>query len=121
MKPEIIINEEQLRSLMALRPKSQDVAAFFKCSIDTLERYLRKNFNMTFAEFREENTAGTRFSLSRTAIEKALAGDNVMLIFCLKNFCGWSNEPVKEVEEPENKYKQMSTVELIKLVKDKVS
>ena len=34
----------------------------------------------------------TRLSIVRKAIDKAEKGDNVMLIFCLKNLCGWKDK-----------------------------
>jgi len=88
-------NEEKCKQLAALcrmKPTAMDCAAFFDCSQDTIEKYLRKHHDSTFAEFREKNMVHTRFSLIRKAIHKAENGDNVMLIFCLKNLCGWSDK-----------------------------
>lgn len=117
---EIPIDEHQLRSLMRLKPREQDVAAFFKCSVDTIQRHIKRRWSMTFSEFRDECMIDIKQRLVVTATEKALAGDNVMLIFCLKNLCGWADKPEKEQEDTENKYRTMSTAELIKLVKEKV-
>jgi hypothetical protein len=61
----------------------------------------------------------TRFDLIRTAIDKAKKGDNVMLIFCLKNLCGWRDK-LPEEEQQQDPYAKMSTQELIVLVKEKL-
>lgn len=104
-KPEFFDEEKdkQLRALCRMKPTGEDCAAFLGCSLDTIERYLRKKYNKTFAEFRNENMVHTRFSLIRKAIQKAENGDNVMLIFCLKNLCGWSDK--QEVESTNTEIK----------------
>ena len=93
----IDIDLVQLKALMRLKPTQKDTAAFFECSEDTIERIIKKNYNATFAEFRYQNMVHTRFSLIRKAISKAEAGDNIMLIFCLKNLCGWADKTENQV------------------------
>jgi hypothetical protein len=88
-RPKKEINLEQLKALMRLKPTQKDTAAFFECSEDTIDNVIKKNFKCTFSEFRDQNMVHTRFSLIRKAIQKAENGDNCMLIFCLKNLCGW--------------------------------
>jgi dihydroxyacetone kinase DhaKLM complex PTS-EIIA-like component DhaM len=97
-EPRKQINFEQLKALMRLKPTQKDTAAFFECSEDTIERIIRKTCDLTFAEFREQNMVHTRFSLIRKAIQKAENGDNVMLIFCLKNLCGWKDKWEQDVD-----------------------
>lgn len=92
-RPLLKIDDTQLTALMRLKPSLADTAAFFSCSEDTIERYLRRTHKVGFADFREQNMVHTRFSLVRKALEKAQAGDNVMLIFALKNLCGWQDKP----------------------------
>lgn len=91
-RPRKEIDEIQLKALCRLKPRIEDVAAFFGCSHDTIERRVRELGYDTFASFREQNMVHTRFSLVRKAISKAESGDNVMLIFCLKNLCEWSDK-----------------------------
>lgn len=91
-RPEIIFDDKQLRNILKLKPRLKDVANFFECSEDTIERRIREKYNCTFAEFRDQNAIHTRFDLIKKAIEKAERGDNVMLIFCLKNLCGWRDK-----------------------------
>jgi hypothetical protein len=79
-----------------MKPTTADVAAFFDCSEDTIERHIKKTYRKSFAAFRGENMVHTRFSLIRTALAKAENGDNTMLIFCLKNLCGWKDKPESE-------------------------
>ena len=61
----------------------------------------------------------TRFMLIRTAIQKAEKGDNVMLIFCIKNLCNWRDK-LPDEQFDEDKFKAMSTQDLIVFVKDKL-
>ena len=116
----VIIDPEQLAAFMRMKPSLADTAAFFKCGETSIAEYIRANFNLTFREFRDQNMVHTRHDLIRTALSKAKQGDNIMLIFCLKNLCGWSDKPEKEQDDTD-KYKTMSTAELLKLVKEKTA
>lgn len=94
------IDDVKLKALCRLKPSIADAAAFFECAEKTIERYIREKYSQTFAEFRELHMVHTRLSIVRKAIDKAEKGDNVMLIFCLKNLCGWKdrwdNSPTEE-------------------------
>lgn len=96
----IKIDETQLKALCRMKPTLKDCAAFFNCSEDTIDRACKKFGSKTFADFRDKNMVHTRFNLVRTAIKKAENGDNTMLIFCLKNLCGWTDK--QEIESNEN-------------------
>lgn len=96
-RPKKEIPHAQLKAFMRLKPSLQDTANFFECSVDTIERFIRREFKASFADFREQNMVHTRFSLIRKAIQKGEGGDNVMLIFCLKNLCGWKDRYDQEV------------------------
>lgn len=116
--PKIVkINPDQLRSLLRMKPTLEDTAAFFDCSPDTIELYIKKNYDCTFTEFRRQNMVHTRHSLIRTAIQKAEDGDNEMLKFTIKNLAGWRDRPKDEEDEANDKFKNMSDVELRNFVK----
>jgi len=91
-RPKKEIDFDQLESLMRLNPTLKDTAAFFKCDEDTICNHIKKATGLRFSEFREQNMVHTRLKLIRTATRKAENGDNVMLIFCLKNLCGWKDK-----------------------------
>lgn len=82
----------QLKNLMRLMPTLEDTAAYFECGTTTIEDTIKKEWGVTFREFRDKHMVHTRLGLQRKAIEKANAGDNTMLIFSLKNLCGWSDK-----------------------------
>lgn len=113
------IEEAKLKALMRLKPTLEDTAAFFECSPRTIEQYIRDNFDLTFRDFRDQNMVHTRFALIRTAIQKAEKGDNTMLIFCLKNLCGWKDK-YDEPEKIVNTYINLSDEDLDKKIKDKL-
>jgi hypothetical protein len=106
----------QLKAFLRLKPTLEDCAAFFACHSDTVVNFIKREFNMGFSEFREQNAVHTRFNLIRKAISKAEHGDNVMLIFCLKNLCNWRNDPRDEIVETIN----LPLSELITLAKAKI-
>ena len=90
--PTNIIDKEQLEAYMRMKPSLSDTAAWFKCAERTIERYIREHYNLTFVEFREQNMVHSRHALVREAMKQALGGNTAMLIFCLKNMCGWSDK-----------------------------
>lgn len=90
-RPKKEIPEAQLRGIMRLHPTIKDCASFFECSEDTIENVIKRDYGVNFSVFREQNMVHTRFALIRKAIQKATAGDNVMLIFVLKNLCQWKD------------------------------
>jgi hypothetical protein len=95
-RPPIDIDMDQLAALCRMKPTLEDCAAFFKCSTDTIERRIREATELTFADFREQSLVHTRFDLIRKAIKKAEHSDT-MHIFCLKNFCGFSDNNKIEI------------------------
>ena len=91
-RPRKEINEAQLRALCRMKPTKADCAAFFECSEDTIENRVKELGYPTFSVFREQNMVHTRFNLIRKAISMGESGNVPMLIFSLKNLCGWSDK-----------------------------
>jgi AraC-like DNA-binding protein len=89
-RPPVELDMEQLAALMRFRPTREDAAAFFGVSADTVERRIKADTGLTFLQFREQKMVHTRISLVRNALKRAETSD-AMLIFCLKNLCGWSD------------------------------
>jgi hypothetical protein len=55
--------------------------------------------------YREKRKDSLKIQLKNKAVTMALNGNVSMLIFCLKNLCGWSDnvQPVPEPEEAKNR------------------
>lgn len=83
------ISSQALVALMRMKPSLRDTAAFFSVSEDTIERYIAREYEMSFAEFREAHMVECRHELIRKAYNMALSGDRAMLALCLKHMCGW--------------------------------
>jgi hypothetical protein len=57
----------------------------------TLDRLIKDRTGNTFEALRNKRTDGTRLKLIQNAIAMANNRDRTMLIFCLKNLCGWGD------------------------------
>lgn len=92
-RPPVEIDIPKLKGLLRLKPTLADTAAFFEVSERSIERFIDKNFHCTFVEFRDQNMVHTRLNLIRKAISEATKDkpNTAMLIFCLKNLCGWKD------------------------------
>lgn len=87
------IEERQLRALLQMNPSLAECARFFNCSESTIEKHIRRDFNVTFSELRAQCLIHTRHELVRRALKKAMEDeDGKLLIFCLKNLAGWSDK-----------------------------
>ena len=98
------ISNQRIKALMRLKPSLKDTAAFFECSQDTIQDYIRENFDLTFSEFREQNAVHSRLELQRNAMRMANEGNVPMMIFCLKNLCGWKDKWETTIENLDLNY-----------------
>lgn len=87
-----VLDKDNLQDLMNFYPRLQDVAAFFRCSQDKIEIYIRDNYDMTFREFKEAYSTDVRLSIVQKALELVNKGNTAMVIFCLKNMLGWTDK-----------------------------
>jgi len=68
------------------------VAGYCEVSEDVIEDRVSREKGLTFRAYRDQKMAGIRLKLIQKAMSKAFDGDNCMLIFCLKNQCGWADK-----------------------------
>lgn len=106
---EKVIDWDMLDAVLPFKPTIYYCAELFDCHPDTLQNHIKKTFNMTFKEYRDRKMDKIRLQLQQKAINKALEGrgDNVMLIFCLKNLCGWSDKPEVPGDDEEEAYPEV--------------
>lgn len=99
-RPVKSIANDQLTALMRMKPSLKDTAAFFGVSEDTIERHISREFEVSFAEFREAHMVECRHELIRKAYSMALGGDRAMLALCLKHMCGWLDKSETAGRDP---------------------
>jgi len=87
------VSHEQLKALCRMKPTKKDCAAFFEVSEDTIDRRCQEYEGIPFAAFRDKYMVHTRMDLIRKALKQAEKSPAIM-IFCLKNLCGWSDKNV---------------------------
>lgn len=76
-RPKIEINEEQLRKLAMMGCTSKEMAAFFNCSVDTLERRFADIINLG----REEGKSSVR----RMLWKHGELGNTIALKYLIRN------------------------------------
>ena len=91
-RPKIPIDWEKADMALSLGASLSIVAGYLDVKEKTLEERIRKKFGFGFRELRDRKMSSTRLKLIQKALSKAFDGDNTMLIFCLKNLCGWADK-----------------------------
>lgn len=77
---------------MQFRPTLSETANWFNASEDTIERSIKKIEKCSFGDFRDRYSQHLKQKLRERAIELAMNGHPTMMIFCLKNLCGWGDK-----------------------------
>lgn len=86
-RPRKEIDFEQFKKLCALQCTLEEIAGFFDCSIDTIERWCKRELKEGFAEAYKKYSAKGKTSLRRYQFK--LAEKNAaMAIFLGKNYLG---------------------------------
>lgn len=92
-RPPIPIDWKKVDVCCSYKMSLEDVASFNGISPTVLEDAIRKIYNETFRDYRSKKMTVTKARLANKAIEMAEKGSIPMLIFCLKNFNKWSDNP----------------------------
>lgn len=86
-RPKKEINKEQFESLCNIQCTLTEIASVFSCSEDTIERWCKRTYKMTFAESFKVYSAGGKISLRHTQFN--MAKTNVaMAIWLGKQYLG---------------------------------
>lgn len=90
-RPRIDIDMEQFKKLCAIQCTEEEIASWFKCSVDTIERWCKRELKMSFAEAFKTWSADGKISLRRNQFK--MAEHNVsMAIFLGKQYLGQKDQ-----------------------------
>lgn len=95
-RPEIQIDKEQFEKLCGLQCTRIEIAGFFKCSEDTIERWCKKTYNENFAVVFAQKRVTGLISLRRTQFKLA-EKSAALSIFLGKNYLG-QKDVIEEVD-----------------------
>ena len=100
-RPPIDIDQKQFEKLCAIQCTEEEIAAWFKCSIDTINNWCKSTYGATFSDTYKIYSADGKISLRR--IQMKLAEKNPsMAIFLGKNMLGQSDRVEQTVYEVED-------------------
>lgn len=114
-RPKVNIDKEQFEKLCGLQCTEEEIADFFKCSIDTVLRWCKDTYNMTFADAYKKHSSAGKISLRRNqfALSKKSA---TMAIWLGKQMLGQKDVHVIDNNiEVKNPYGGLTEEELKKL------
>ena len=91
-RPKIQIDFNNVKKLCALQCTAQEIADFNDCSVDTLDRRLREEYKLGFADFFKKHNSGGKISLRRNQF-KLSEKNATMAIWLGKQYLGQSDTP----------------------------
>jgi len=95
-RPKIEINWEEFDKLCGLLCTLEDIAGYFNCSEDTIERRCKEELGETFAEAYKKRCSKGRVSIRRQQMRVAMDGNPAMLIWLGKQHLG-QKEPERDL------------------------
>ena len=94
-RPRKKIDKEQFEKLCGIQCTLSEIAGFFDCSEDTIERWVKRTYKETFAETYKNYSANGKISLRRFQFKLA-EKSAAMAIFLGKNYLGQTDCYVNE-------------------------
>lgn len=89
-RPKIEINQDEFEKLCALMCTLTDIAGFFDCSEDTIERWCKRTYGETFAEIYKKKCVKGKISIRRNQMNLSKRNAS-MAIWLGKNYLGQSD------------------------------
>lgn len=100
-RPSIEINKQFFENLCSLHCTKQDIADFFQCSEDTIERFCHKTYDTNFAVVYKKYFTEGKISLRRLQWKSAEEGSVTMQIWLGRQMLGQTDKVVIEREDVE--------------------
>lgn len=98
-RPMIEIDKDQFEKLCGIQCTEEEISGWFKCSVDTLNRWCKKEYQETFAEAYKKYAANGKTSLRRYQFKLAQTNAS-MAIWLGKQYLGQCE--LKEGNETDN-------------------
>jgi len=95
-RPRIEIDWETLDSLCEIQCTASEIAGILKCSVDTIERSIKKKYGSTFAEYFKIKSSTGKMSLRRKQYNAAIDGSVPMMIWLGKQWLDQRDQPKDE-------------------------
>lgn len=97
-RPRLEIDQTEFEKLCGLQCTLIEIAGWFNCSEDTIERWAKRTYSVNFADAHKKLSSGGKISLRREMFRVALTGNVGMLIWLSKQHLGMS-EKVEQKQE----------------------
>ena len=105
-RPKVQIDFNTLDGILQFSATKQMCADILECTVDVIERRVLEEKGVNFSTYKAQKMSKTKLKLQQRAITEALAGNNVMLIFSLKNLCMWRDKiEVTEIDYDDMEFK----------------
>lgn len=98
-RPRVHINWEEFDKLLAFQSTQEELAGWFNCSTDTIDRAVKSEHKMSFADYSQQKRMPGKISLRRTIWQLALAGNVPMLIWLSKQHLGFCDKPAFDLSK----------------------
>jgi transcriptional regulator CtsR len=87
-RPTIELDWEEFDKLCEIQCTLKEIASWFECSPDTIERRVKEKFGINFADYYEQKRGKGFISLRRLQFQAACSGSIPMLIWLGKQWLG---------------------------------
>ena len=91
-RPKIEIDWIEFNKLCQIQCTLAEIAAWFDCSEDTIERRVLEVHGVRFAEYFSQKRAAGKIPLRRKQYQVAMTGDKTLLIWLGKQYLGQSEK-----------------------------
>lgn len=102
-RPRKEINWPEFDKLCELQCTLNEIASWFECSPDTIERAVKREYKTNFAEYYSQKAEKGKISLRRKQWQVALSGDKTMLIWLGKQYLDQRERASHELSGPNGK------------------
>jgi hypothetical protein len=102
-RPRVAIDWETFDKLCAIQCTLSEIASFFNCAHDAIQRAVIREHKTNFASYYEQKSEKGRISIRRRQFQSAETGNVTMLIWLGKQWLGQRDKANHEISGPDGK------------------